>query len=325
MRRRAAGSFPERYGPWALIAGASQGIGAAFARAVAARGVSVVLVARRRTPLEATAHTIEASYGVATRVVPADLAEPESAAEILEATAELDLGLLVYNAAFSPMGPFLERSAADALRVVQTNCAAPVALVHGIGRRLVARRRGGIILMASLSALQGSSLLAAYGASKAFNLVLAEGLAEELRPEGVDVVASCAGAVRTPDYEAHYSRAAGWRPPVLEPDAVTEDALAALGRRSSTVPGHINRLVSLLLHRLLPRHTAIRTMAKATAQLYAAAQSTSAAEIEARHPVVGQDLAHQDLDDGRQGHSDEDAEKAEQLAEGQHRHQHPQG
>ena len=133
----------------------------------------------------------------------------------------------------------------------------PLALAHRFGRRLAARGRGGLVLLSSLTAFQGSPFVATYGASKAFLLTLAEGLWFELAPRGVDVLAVCAGATRTPSYLRRSSRKA---PGELEADQVAREALARLGRGPSMIPGRFNRFASQLMRRVLPRRTAIRLM-----------------------------------------------------------------
>jgi uncharacterized protein len=246
----------ERYGPWAVIAGASEGIGAAFAKALAAQGISLVLVARRPEPLAALA----ASLPVPTVEVAADLAD--GVAPVLAATEGLDVGLVVCNAAYSPIGAFLDTGPADTDRALRLNCAAPLALAHGYLPAMAARGRGGFVVMSSLAGQQGSPGLAVYAATKAFGAVLAEGLWDELRGYGVDVVTAVAGAVATPGLSRSSSRAA---PGTVTPDTVAAGALAALGHRPRTVPGALMRVSSGVMSRLLPRRTAIRVMGKANA------------------------------------------------------------
>ena len=157
----------------------------------------------------------------------------------------------------------------DLLRVVDVNCRGPLLLAHALGREMAARGRGGILLMTSLAASQGNPLLASYAASKAFELVLAEGLWAELRPRGVDVLACCAGRVRTPTYEGSAPRDPGpLAPAVMEPDAVARAALSALGRGPVVIPGLANRLAAFLTSRLLPRRTAVALVSRSTRAMY---------------------------------------------------------
>jgi uncharacterized protein len=252
--------FRERYGPWALVAGASEGIGAAFAAELARRALDVVLVARRPQPLEALARRLP----VRTVAVPADLASDDGLAAVADATDGLDVGLVVVNAAYSPIGPFIDLDEARIQRVLDLNCRAPLLLARRFLPAMAARGRGGLIVMSSLAGMQGSPSIAAYAATKAFGAVLAEGLWAELRASGVDVLACVAGAVATPGLEATMPRQA---PGTIDPDQVARAALRALGRRPRTVPGAFMRTSSALMSRLLPRRIAIGLMARASRDL----------------------------------------------------------
>jgi short-subunit dehydrogenase len=257
-------AFAQRYGPWALVAGASEGIGAAFARELARRGLNVVLVARRPQPLAALEQEIAGASQVQLRRLPLDLARADAAARLADELADLDVGLVVYNAALAPGGAFLELPLEAQLAAIDVNVRGPLALAHGFGRRLAARGRGGIVLLSSLTAFQGSPWVATYGASKAFLLALAEGLWFELAPRGVDVLAVCAGATRTPSY---LERSPGRAPGELDPEQVAREALASLGRGPSMIPGRFNRLASQLMRRLLPRRVAVGIMGARTRHL----------------------------------------------------------
>jgi short-subunit dehydrogenase len=257
-------SFPSRYGPWAVVAGASEGLGAAFAEALAGRGLNVVAVARREEPLEALARRVESAYEVDVRVVRADLADPGFPDVLAAATRDIEVGVGVYNAAFSFLAPLLDRPPEDALRVVDVNVRGPLLFVHGLAPAMVARGRGALVLMSSLAGNQGSPGLSAYAASKAFTTTLAEGLWGELAPAGVDVLACVAGAVRTPGYAGALRRDA---PGTLDPAVVAEAALRALGRGPVVTPGATNRLASFAMRRLVPRRAAVRIMRRSLERL----------------------------------------------------------
>jgi short-subunit dehydrogenase len=258
-------AFRERYGPWALVAGASAGLGEAFARRLAERGLNLLLMARRREALEALAGELREAHAVEVRTEVGDLGRPDLAEAALRLAAGAEVGLVVYNAAASVIGPFVDRPLEEQLHVVDVNCRGPVVLAHLFGGPMARRGRGGIVLMTSIAGSQGNPFLASYAASKAFNLVLAEGLWEELSSRGVDVVASRAGATRTPGYESSRPKRSV---PLMEPDPVVVQALDALGRGPSVVPGAINKLASFAFGRLLPRRTSIRIMGRATRRLY---------------------------------------------------------
>jgi short-subunit dehydrogenase len=256
-----------RYGPWAVVAGASVGLGEAFARRLAERGLNLLLNARRSDVLEQLAADLRARHGVEVRTLAADLGQPDLRAVVESAVAGLTVGLLVYNAAYSVIGPFVDHSLDEQLHVLDVNCRGPLVLSHLLGKAMAERGRGGIVLMTSMAGSQGGPWLASYAASKAFNLVLAEGLWDELGGRGVHVVACQAGATRTPGYAASQPRPS--RVPLLEPDHVARVALDALGRKPSVVPGAFYRFSAFVMNRLLPRRTAVRIMGRATRQLYA--------------------------------------------------------
>jgi len=254
--------FAQRYGPWALVAGASEGLGAAFASELARRGLNLVLIARRSGPLEALAASLP------TRVVPvsADLGTADGLATAHSAAEGLEVGLVVANAAYSPIGRFVDGSPELTRRAVDLNCGAPLALAHQFLPAMVDRGRGGFIVMSSLAGLQGSPPISVYAATKAFGAILAEGLWAELRGTGVDVLACLAGAVATPGLANAMARRA---PGTLSPDLVAAAALRGLGRGPRVVPGALNRFSSVLMSRLLPRRAAIAIIARASRDLSA--------------------------------------------------------
>ena len=184
----------ERYGPYALIAGASVGLGEAFARRLAERGLDLLLIARRQDALERLAADLRARHAIQVRTLVADLGRPDLREVVARAVDGIAVGLLVYNAAYSAIGPFVDRSLDEQLQVLNVNCRGPLVLSHLLGKAMAERGRGGIVLVTSVAGSQGGPWLASYAASKAFNLVLAEGLWDELCERGVDVVACRAGA-----------------------------------------------------------------------------------------------------------------------------------
>ena len=261
--------FVERYGPWAVVAGASEGIGASFSQKLAARGMNLVLIARRSAPLEILAAELRAQHGVEVRVRALDLGSPEAVENLSSATEGLDVGLLIYNAAYSPIGAFIDIEVEEHLKAVAVNVHGPLRLSHYFGRRLAKRGKGGIILMSSMSGYQGTAMVANYAATKAYDTILAEGLWYELRQHGVDVLACIAGATLTPNYESITEEipSKGLARP-MRPNEVTEQALEDLGRRPSGVSGRRNRFASALLSRILGRSAAIEMVSKETVRLY---------------------------------------------------------
>ena len=168
----------QKYGPWALVTGARDGIGQAFARHLAAQGLHLVLVARREPALASLATELTQAHGVQCRVLSADLSNLEAVHRLAHATSDLDVGLLVAAAGFGTSGP-----------LVDLNCTGVLALASHLGPRLVARGRGGVVFMSSLLAFHGTPRAANYAATKAYVQTLAEGLRVEWAAHGVDVIA----------------------------------------------------------------------------------------------------------------------------------------
>jgi short-subunit dehydrogenase len=265
--RRLHPDLQGRYGSWALVAGASEGLGASWALALARRRMNLVLVARRRALLDTLADELRRACDIEVRCCDGDLAVPGFLEALQTECSDIDLGLIVYNATDAPVGEFASTPADGLTRVVEVNVRAPMMMLRAFAPGMVSRGRGGVVLMTSLAGNQGAPRIAAYAASKAFNRVLAEGLWYELGGRGVDVVACCAGAVRTPGYSQAVGKDA---PGTLDPDEVVEQALRALGRRPVVIPGFFNRAASLVMGRLLPKRTAIAIMANSTRDLASA-------------------------------------------------------
>jgi uncharacterized protein len=254
----------DRYGAWALVAGASQGLGAAYSHLLGRQGLNLILAARRAELLESLAGEIRDTCGVAVHPYPGDLADPTFVESLTAACSSVDLGLIVYNATQAPVGDFVSTPAAELVRVVDVNLRAPLLLLRSLLPRMASRGRGGVVLMTSLAGNQGAPRLAAYASSKAFMRVLGESLWAELKERHVDVVACCAGAVRTPGYQMAAGKDA---PGTLDPHEVALQALQALGRRPVVIPGFVNRLANVVMGRLLPRQTAIAIMGGNTSDL----------------------------------------------------------
>ena len=256
--------FAAKYGPYALVAGGSDGLGAAFAEAIARRGVNLVLVARQEDRLRVTAARLKATYNVDVIAVVGDMADYDGVKEQV-GELKVSIGLLVYDAAYAPIGRFDDVTEDQLAQAVAVNVRAPLLLTKLLSAPMIERGHGGIVLMSSLAGAQGSPNIAAYAATKAFNTILAEGLWSELKPHGVDVLACVAGAILTPGYQqAESSRPA---PGTLTADEVAEQALRALGKGPVVVPGAVNKLGRFVLTRLLSRRAAIAIMSKNTGGL----------------------------------------------------------
>ncbi len=256
--------FKEKYGQYALVAGGSEGLGYAFAEAIARRGLDLVLIARREDKLKAAAARLKDTYKIDVITIAADMADFENVKKLVGAL-ELPMGLLVYNAAFAPIGLFEDTSEDHLALANDINVKAPLLLTKLLSVQMIRRKRGGIVLMSSLAGAQGSPKLAAYAATKSFNAVLAEGLWKEMKPHGIDVIACCAGAILTPGYrQAEKFKQA---PGTMKAGEVAEKTLNALERGPIIIPGIINKIGHFVLTRLLSRKAAIGIMSKNTGGL----------------------------------------------------------
>jgi short-subunit dehydrogenase len=261
--------FAARYGSWAIVAGASEGIGATYGEQLAARGLNLILVARREELLHSLAAKLATKYNVETRTISLDLSAADACENIAEQTKDMEIGLLVYNAAFSAIGPFLERNLDDHIKEINTNTFTPLQLIYSFAKQMLARGRGGIVLMSSLSAFQGSAYISTYAATKAFNIVLAEGLWEEWREQGIDVLVCVSGAVRTPNYVASEpEKTGGLGDMTMSPDQVVTEALDALGKGPYVIPGRMNRGSSFVMRHLLPRKMTVKVMGRILRGMY---------------------------------------------------------
>lgn len=256
--------FKEKYGQYALIAGGSDGLGLAFAEAIARRGLNLVLIARRKDILKAAASRLKETYSIDVISIAADMADYDNVKKLISAL-NVSIGLIVYNAAYAPIGLFKDTSEDKLALCADVNVKAPLLLTKLLSAHMIQQKQGGIVLMSSLAGTQGSPNLAAYAATKSFNAILAEGLWKELRPYGIDVVACCAGAILTPGYQQ--AKKTKTAPGTLEAGEVAERTLNALGRGPIIIPGVINKIGRFILARVLSRKAAIDIMSKNTGGL----------------------------------------------------------
>lgn len=223
-----APDLPDRYGPWAVIAGGSEGVGASFAHRLAADGINLVLVARKPGPLEETAEAVRAK-GVQVRTLALDLLDPDRLERVRELTDDVEVGLLVFNAGANSYGhDFVTGDLDKTQGVIDLNITAQLAMTHHFGAMMRDRGRGGIILVGSLAGYLGQAQISVYSAVKAFSRVFAEGLWLELRDHGVDVLELVLGVTRTP---AMARAGLNFELPglhVAEPDDVAREGLEQL-------------------------------------------------------------------------------------------------
>src|SRR5262245_34065449 len=264
-------SFATRYGPWALVAGASEGVGSTFARALAERGVNVVLLARRQAVLDEVAAGIRADTGAETRTLAVDLALEGAMARVVAATAGLEVGMLVYCAGGDAnYRPFLAHPVETALAMVQRNCIVPLQMCHHFAAPMVARGRGGIVVFGSGAGFAGAPNMVAYGASKAFDMVMAEALWAELHPRGVDVLGLILGETDTPALRrlrgrlGHDERPDAPIPGAATVDEVVSEAFENLANGPSWMVGEGMRQAAKFLGGM-SRNEAVQLMIQASA------------------------------------------------------------
>ncbi|HET9501095.1 MAG TPA: SDR family NAD(P)-dependent oxidoreductase [Marmoricola sp.] len=235
----------DRYGPWAVIAGGSEGVGARFAHRLAEAGVNLVLVARKAGPLEKTAADV-ARHGVEVRTVAADLTEADALARIRKQTDDVEVGLLVYNAGANTYGHEFVTGDLDRFRsVIDLNITAQLAIVQHFGAAMRERRRGGILLVGSMAGFLGKAQIGIYAAAKAFARVFAEGLWLELREYDVDVLELVLGVTRTPAMERAGLALDLPGMYVSDPDDVARQGLASLGNGPVVIAEGHEQLVQL--------------------------------------------------------------------------------
>lgn len=249
-------TFEQKYGPWALVTGASSGIGATFARTLAAKGLNLLLVARRKDRLDKLAGELSAQHGIKVKVATADLSQADSHRTVEEAAQGLEIGLLVNNAGTETHGAFLKSDPDLQASLVQLNAISPMRLTHHFGNQMAKRGRGGILFLSTIMAYQGVPYFANYAASKAYVLNLGESLHYELKKHGVDVTVLSPGLTDTEMKESLTANGVdlskmGLKTMAAEP--VVAKALQALGRKPSVIPGFVNRAFIFMGQRVFSR------------------------------------------------------------------------
>jgi short-subunit dehydrogenase len=248
-------ALKRRFGPTALITGASDGIGRAFAVQLAEQGFDLILVARRGDVLQEMALDLGTRFGGDVRVLAMDLSDPSAVPELMSLTESTPVGLVVAAAGFGSIGPFLDQDMASEINMVDLNCRSVVELSYGFGQRMSAAKRGGIVLFGSLVGFNGAPLSATYAATKGFVQSFAEGIAAEMRPHGVSVLSVAPGPVGT----GFAARAGMQMGQAATPEMVARSALAALGRRTTVRPGFLAKFLGWSLA-MLPRWGRVRVM-----------------------------------------------------------------
>ncbi len=245
-------SWKSKYGEWALVTGASAGIGEEFCVQLAEKGMNIISVARRKDRLDKLGEKLKSDYGINTLELSIDLFNSEAVNEIEKHGSDLGVGLLVNNAGFGHIGNFHKKNPSRDEEMIRLNCIVPVVLTHKFLPKMVERKKGGVIFLSSTSAYQATPYFTVYSATKVFNLYLGEGLWEEYRKKGIDIMALSPGYTNT-----EFQKSAGLTEDIKgllweKPNSVVNTALKNLGRKQSVIHGSVNRLFAIS-NRFSPR------------------------------------------------------------------------
>jgi short-subunit dehydrogenase len=247
----------EKYGNWAMVAGAAIGLGESFCTTLANQGFNLFMIDNREEQLLDLSGKLAKKFGIQTIPFCIDLFQTDAAAQIMEKTSAIEIRLMIYVAAFSQIKKFENFSTDDLEHYINVNMITPLKLVHSFSKILITKKQsGGILLMSSLAGLLGMQYIVPYAASKAFTWNLAESLHHELKPCKIDVMACIAGATATEAYLGTNPKYGFIKPQLQQPATVAEQALKKLGRKELFIPGFSNRFNYFILTRILPRKMA---------------------------------------------------------------------
>lgn len=244
-------NFKIKYGPWALVTGASSGIGLEFAKQIAEKGLNIILVARRKEKLDSLAMDIEKTFKVKTIAIEVDLLKDGYLSEIRKVTDDKYIGLLVSNAGMMYIGNHFDNSIENDLKMIDLNIKVPAVLTHHFVKKMIARKKGGVIYTASMLGFMGTPYASTYAGSKAHEIVKAEGLAYELKPKGIDVLALNPGLTKTEMTSSNDF--SGMPMKLMNPAAVAKSAINALGKKTLVTPGFMNNMMNWMSKRIMSR------------------------------------------------------------------------
>jgi short-subunit dehydrogenase len=246
-----------KYGEWAIITGASSGIGLELATQLTEAGFNLVINSRHADKLQKVQKLLKINSTSEIKIVVSDVSETEGIDKIIQSTQGLNIGLLIVSAGYGTSGNFIDTSLHSEINMLKVNCEALLSLTHYYSQQFAQQKRGGIILMSSMVAFQGTPYSANYAATKAYVKTLAEALAVELKPKGVDVLAAAPGPV-----ESGFSQRANMKMSMsMKPADIGIPILKALGRKTTVLPGFLTKFLVYSL-RTVPRWGKIKIMKK---------------------------------------------------------------
>jgi len=244
-------NYKEKYGPWALITGASSGIGVEFARQLAEKGLNLVLVARRKDRLDKLAAELNSKYQVNVKTIGVDLYSQNFLEQIRKVTDPLDIGLLASNTGKLYIGNYFDNSIEKDLQMIELNIKVPAILTHHFVNKMIVRKKGGVIYCASMLGYMGTPYASTYAGTKAHEIVKGEGLAYELKPKGIDVLVLNPGLTDTEMTEIYDFSAMPMK--LMKPAPVAKSAINALGKKVLVTPGFMNNMMNGMSKRMMSR------------------------------------------------------------------------
>lgn len=251
----------KKFGPWAIVTGASSGIGKEFAKQIASNGINIVLVARRLSLLKQVGDELTKKFGVECRVVEADLSTDDFIEKITKITDDLDIGLVISNAGFAILGQFLKSNVTEQLAIVKLNVATNLVLVHHFGQKLAKRGSGGILLVSAMWASGGIPYLSNYAATKAYVTSLGEGLHVEFKKFGVHVTVLLPGPTDTPAVSRTGIDPKNAPVKLMPVEQCVSEGLDALNANHAThIAGSMNRFMTAIIPRSVIRNMTVKMM-----------------------------------------------------------------
>jgi len=261
--------FKKKYGDWAILIGAAEGIGEAYAIQLASQSFNLIMLDKNEASLIALSEKLIKKYSIQIKNLHLDLIDPNVTELVIQTITDLKCRLLIYNAAFSVIKKFTDHSNEELETYLQVNITSQLKIVHSFSNYLKEKKQnGGILLMSSLAGLLGMQFITPYAASKAFTWNLAEGLSHELKPYNINVCACIAGATLSQTYLNTNPKYGMIKPQLQKPEVVAKNALAKLGKKAFFISGISNRVNYFILTRLLPRKMAAQIANRTIKKMY---------------------------------------------------------